>query len=283
MPFFTSPLRRLPSPPGERWLLCHLNFNGGRPLTAIFENMINDTPNDGILVVWLPLYLSCEIIVTRPDTIMEVVNSHNYDWEKPSLIKKALAGILGPEGLTHVEGAQHKAMRRVAAPAFSSRQMRDLAPLFYARGTALTDMMARKIVEIDNEGLELMALLSRVSLDIIGAAGVGMDFNTVENEGSRLANLYASVSNAPAFLLILMVWFPTWFIRQLKGTAFARTLEVQSELRQEVGNLLQKKKARKTHENMAYHSKDIIASIMESGDFSDDYLVSQLLTFLAAG
>ena len=33
----------------------------------------------------------------------------------------------------------------------------------------------------------------------------------------------------------------------------------------------------------AEDTKDIIASIMRSGDFSDDYLVSQLLTFLAAG
>ena len=283
IPFFTSPLRRLPSPPGEKWPLCHLNFNGGKPPTNIFEEMINSTPNDGILVVWLPLYLACELVITRPDAIMEVVNSHNYDWEKPSLIKKALAGILGPEGLTHVEGNQHKAMRRVVAPAFSGRHIRDLCPLFYAKGIALVDTMARRGREADDHAMELMGPMSRVTLDIIGAAGVGMDFNTVEDEDSRLAKLYNLVSNPPAFTLLLMVWLPNWLLRRLKGTGIARTIEARLQLRKEISALLQEKKARRNQEKSNEHSRDIIASIMDSGDFSDDYLVSQMLTFIAAG
>ena len=91
---------------------------------------------------------------------MEVVNSRNYDWEKPSLIKKALAGILGPEGLTHVEGNQHKAMRRIVAPAFSGRLIRDLCPLFSAKGIDLVNTMARRISEADENAFELMGLMS---------------------------------------------------------------------------------------------------------------------------
>ena len=245
--------------------------------------MINSTPNDGILVVWLPLYLGCEIIITRPDAIMEVVNTRNYDWEKPSLIKKALAGILGPEGLTHVEGNQHKAMRRVVAPAFSGRLIRDLCPLFYAKGIALVDTMAHRLSDSGSGTMELMGLTSRVTLDIIGAAGVGMDFNTTEDEDSQLAKLYSLVSNPPAFSLLLMVWFPKWLLRQLRWTSIARTIEAQVQLRKEIVAILQEKKARKRQEKSTEHSKDIIASIMDSGDFSDDYLVSQMLTFLAAG
>jgi cytochrome P450 len=282
IPFFTSPLRRLPSPPGERFLLGHLNFNGGKPCTILFEDMINGTPNDGLLVLWGPLYLTCDVILTRPDTLMDMLNSHNYDWEKPSLSKKVLAGILG-EGLANVEGTKHKTMRRVVAPAFSGRQIRDLAPLFYAKGIALADVMARRVRETDDGVLELMALVSRVTLDIIGAAGVGMDFNTIENEESPLAKLYDSVANPPAFFMLVDMIFPKWLIRQLRGTAFARTVEAQSRLREEVRALMQEKKAHMNQEESAQPSKDIIASIMKSGDFSDDYLVSQLLTFLAAG
>ncbi|EXJ55192.1 hypothetical protein A1O7_08118 [Cladophialophora yegresii CBS 114405] len=283
IPFFKSPLRRLPSPPGEKFLLCHLNFNGGQPPTTIMEDMVNSMPNDGILVVWLPLYLSCEIIVTRPDTLMDMLNSHNYDWEKPPFIRKALAGIVG-EGLVNVEGAKHKAMRRVVAPAFSGRHIRELAPLFYSKGLALAAVMAHQVRDSSDGVLDVTGPVSRAALDIIGAAGVGMDFDTLENENSRLAKLYQTVTNAPAFFLLVSMLFPRWLLRRLKGTGFARTIEAQLQLHDEIRKLMQEKKALLREEKSDAHDvNDIIASIMRAGDFSDDYLVSQMLTFLAAG
>lgn len=284
LPFFQSPLRRLPSPPGEKLVLCHLDFNGGKPPTALFEKFVNGTPNDGLLVLWLPLYLSCQVIVTKPDALMDVLNSHSYDWEKPPLIKKVIAGILG-EGLVNVEGAKHKAMRRVLAPSFSGRGIRDLAPLFYTKAVGLTDAMARQVRETDDGVLELMALFSRVSLDIIGAAAVGMDFNTIEDEASPLAKLYETVARPPAFFMLVSVMFPKWLLRQLRWTGVARTIQAQDRLKEEVCMLIREKKRLMDQDNSAQHtgSSDIIASIMQSGDFSDDYLVGQLLTFLAAG
>jgi hypothetical protein len=279
IPFFKSPLRRLPSPPGEKFLLCHLNFNGGRPPTTLFENFLNDTPNDGLLVLWLPLYLSYELVPTRPDTLMDVLSSHNYDWEKPPLIKRVLSAIVG-EGLVNVEGAKHKAMRRVVAPAFSGRLIRDLAPLFYSKGLNLAELISRQAKAADGGIIDLEPLFSRVSLDIIGAAGVGMDFNTVGNEDSRLAKLYNLVMHPPAFFLLVNALFPRWMIRRLGSERFTRVLDAQVQLRREVDVLLQEKKVDMQSDK---DSKDIIASIMRSGEFSDDYLMGQLLTFLAAG
>lgn len=282
VPFFTSPLRLLPSPPGERLLLCHLNFNGGRPPTTIFENMMNDTPNDGIIVLWGPLYLFTEVFVTRPDTAIEVLNSHAYDWHKPSVIRKVLVRILG-EGLVNVEGAKHKAMRRVVAPSFTGRQTRDQAPLFYAKGLVLADVMARRLTQNRDGELEMMVLASCVSLDIIGAAAVGMEFNTIEDEHSYLAKLYRSVAEPPPFSLLVQVIFPKWMIQRIKGSGFAATLNAQSQLRDKIRALLTEKKINMYEDESASQSKDIIASIMKAGDFSEDYLVGQMLTFLTAG
>lgn len=281
-PFFTSPLRRLPSPPGERFLLCHLNLNGGKPLTSLVENWINDTPNDGIVVLWAPFYLFHEVIVTQPDAIMDVLNSRNYDWEKPAMTRNVLTAILG-EGLVSVEGNVHKTMRRVAAPAFSGRQTRDLAPLFYAKGLALVEVLARQVREADDGVVEVMGAVSRVTLDIIGKAGIGMDFNSLDNEESTLAKLYEMVMEAPSFFLLVDSLFPRWLLQQFGWKGFAKTIEAQSRLRSEVRTLLQEKKVDMNQENSTQHGTDIIASIMKSGDFSDDYLIGQLLTFLAAG
>ena len=286
IPFFTSPFRHLPSPAGERFPIGHLNFNGGKPPTDNIARMVENTPNGGVLVLWLPLYLSCEILLTNPDLIMDVQNTHNYDWEKPAGIKRLLARTLG-EGLAIVEGNKHKAVQKAVAPAFSGHQIRDLVPLFCGKGLAFADSLAREAGKSADGVLEMMAQMSRVTLDIIGAAGVGMDFNTIDNDENRLAKLYAMITDPPdrgplwLFLPIMML-FPPWLIRQLKGTVYARITDAQMQLRSQVRALVQEKK-RLMLQGKVEEQRDIIATIMKSGNFSDDYLVDQLLTFLAAG
>lgn len=281
-PFLTSPLHHLPSPPGERFPTGHLDFNGGKPPTDNIGKML-ETPNDGLLVLRV-MYLWCEVIPTRPDTLMDVLNTNNYDWEKPPGSKKFLARTLG-EGLVITEGNTHKAMRKVVAPAFSGHHIRDLVPLFYAKGLAFADSLAREAAKSTDGKVEMLAQMSRVTLDIIGAAGVGKDFNTIEDNQNPLANSYAKITSSdrgPLWLFVLInTTMPTWFIERLRGTPYARVAEAQKQLRNDVRNLIQEK--RRSTPDKLDEQKDIISIILRSGDFSDDYLVDQLLTFLAAG
>ena len=282
IPFFTSPLRHLPSPPYSRFPLGHLDFNGGRPPSDNIARMFENTPNNGLLVLWMPLFLHAEIIPTKPETLVEILNTNNYDWEKPGNTKKFLARTTG-EGLINAEGNAHKAMRKAVAPAFSGHHIRELAPLFYAKGLAFADSLAR---EAAKGPVEVMAQMSRVTLDIIGAAGVGKDFNTIENDEDKLAKLYAYITDGnrgPLWLfVILMLVAPQWVWERLRGTPYARIANAQKQLRIEIRALIQEKK-QLIKEGKSEQQKDIIAIIMRSGDFSDDYLVNQLLTFLAAG
>lgn len=284
VPFFTSPFRHLPTPPNGSLFLGHLSFNGSEPPTDIIANMIQSTPNDGLIVLWGPFYLFSAVIPTRPDTFMDMVNTHNYDWEKPSAPKKMLARTLG-EGLVNAEGSTHKSMRRVVAPAFSGRHIRDLVPLFYAKGLAFADALAREAKIAADGSLEMMSQMSRVTLDIIGAAGVGKDFNTIEKDDDPLANLYATITptdRGPLILFLLInTIVPQWIVRQLRGTIYARVANAQVQLRQDVRTLMQDKK--RTIQEKPDQQKDIIAIIMKSGEYTDDYLRDQLLTFLAAG
>ena len=284
VPFVTSPLRHLPSPPGDRFPIGHLNFNGGKPPTDKIADMLRKTPNDGLVVLWGPFYLFCHIIPTRPDTIMDMLNTYNYDWEKGAMDRKFLARTLG-EGLVNVEGNKHKAMRRVIAPAFSGRHVRDLVALFYAKGLAFTNSLAREAKGSRDGSLEIMEQMSRVTLDIIGEAGVGKDFNTIDNDEDPLADLYSKITNpnrGPLLLfLLIQALVPPWIARRLGGTVYARVAEAQLQLREQVRALMQEKKQMMLEK--PEQQKDIIATIMRSGDFPDDYLVDQLLTFLAAG
>lgn len=284
IPFFTSPLRHVPSPLGERLLTAHLNFNGGKPPTDNISSLVEETPNDGLIVLWGPLFLWAQIVPTRPDTLMEMLNTHNYDWEKPALSKKLLARTLG-KGLVNVEGHEHKAMRKVVAPAFSGHHIRELVPLFYSKGLDFAESMAREASRSADGAVEMMHQMSLVTLDIIGLAGLGKDFNTIENNDDPLAKSYAAITGpdrGPLWLFLFLTYTtPVWVLRKLRGTPYARITNAQAKLRNDVRALVQEKK--RIMQDKAEQQKDIIAIIMRSGDYSDDYLVDQLLTFLAAG
>ncbi|KAI1622324.1 cytochrome P450 [Exophiala viscosa] len=284
IPFFTNPLRYVPSPPGENFPLCHLDTNGGRPPTDIITNLFKNTPNDGLIVAWLPFYLWAQVMPTRPDTLMDLLNTHNYDWEKPAEMNKFIGRTIG-EGLIVAEGDKHKAMRKAVAPAFSGRHIRDLVPLFYTKGSDFADSLARQTKQSADGSVEIMGQMSHVTLDIIGAAGVGKDFKTIENDQDPLAKLYATLTDenrGPVLLFyFITAWMPAWFIRRLRGTVYARFDEARIRLREDARALMREKKQMML--DKPEQQKDIIATIMRSGDFSDDYLVDQLLTFLAAG
>lgn len=285
VPFFLSPFRHLPSPPGAPFPLGNLDFNRGRPQAENIAEKIRSTPNDGVLVLWMPLYLSYQLLITRPETLMEMLNTRNYDWEKPAASKQFLERTIG-QGLVSAEGDVHKAMRKNVQPAFSGHHIKDLISLFYQKGLQFADSTARKAKASSDGSLEMMGQMTRVTLDIIGSAGVGKDFNTIDSDDDPLAQLYATITDTNKGIPVVFFWvqafFPRWIVRNLmRGSIYARVAEAQIELRVQVRALMAEKRQKMLEKSA--QENDIISIIMRSGDFSDDYLVNQLLTFLAAG
>jgi cytochrome P450 len=281
IPFFRSPLRHLPRPRGDRLIFGHARHE--RPQTQVFLDLMREVPNDGAIGLYGLFHVNIAVLITRTDLVLDVVNSRAYDWQKPGPAKKILGKTLG-NGLVNVEGSEHKAMRKAVAPAFSGRHIRDLVPLFYHKGLAFADSIARASEVSPERTVEIANPMARVTLDIIGAAGVGKDFNTIENDEDELARLYESITspNKGNFLVFIFVniWLPSSVIRLMYGTPFAKRAQATVDLRHKIRELLAEKK-RAIKPDTA--EKDIISIIMRSGDFSDDYLCSQLLTFLAAG
>lgn len=284
VPFLTSPLRHLPRAKGERFILGHMSLFREQPPTNIMLKVIQETPNDGLIVIWGLLYLRVHVVPTTIENIMDILNGHSYDWEKPTAAKKILGRILG-EGLVNVEGNTHKSMRRSVAPAFSGRHIRDLVPLFWTKGVKFSDSIARAAKSSSDGTVEINTQMSRVTLDIIASAGVGKDLNTIENDDDELARLYEMITNTdrgpPLVFFLISIFLPQKLVRQLHGTPYKRVARATFALRQNIRKLLAEKK--QAMEMKTANQKDIIAIIIRSGDFSDDYLASQLLTFLAAG
>ncbi|KAK5072387.1 hypothetical protein LTS08_008127 [Lithohypha guttulata] len=237
------------------------------------------TPNDGLLTFYQLFHSGPIVVPTTPEAVMEIVNARSYDWHKPGPDARLLRRILG-NGLVVAEGQPHKSMRKAVAPAFSGKQIRDLVPLFYEKGRAFVEVLAEKSPD---GAVEITTQMSKVTLDIIGSTGIGMDFDTIHNQDNKLAQLYEIITGpdrGPIVLFFLInAFLPPVLVENMYGTRYARVANAVRTLRHEVRGLLQEKKQSLEMKQQ----NDIIATIMRSGDFSDDYLCDQLLTFFAAG
>jgi cytochrome P450 len=128
---------------------------------------------------------------------------------------------------------------------------------------------------------------SRVSLDIIGLAGMGQAFNAIPDPNNTLYKKYKSMfGESPARLrkvrLVLFIlsaaklyfrWYPSEYNRKLfDGSKYVRNFSRQ---------IIQEKKEKMAKSE--HVTTDIISVALESGCFTDEDLVDQVMTFLAAG
>lgn len=101
---------------------------------------------------------------------------HSHIYEKPWQSRRLITGLIGC-GMLTAEGNMHKWQRRVAMPAFSVQNMRELVPLVFAKGDELKEKWLEMIrdasAETEKGGMKLDVChwVSRATFDVIGSAG----------------------------------------------------------------------------------------------------------------
>lgn len=230
--------------------------------------------------------------------------SKNYDFTKPTLVRQALSRILGV-GVLLAEGDEHRFQRKMLAPAFAFRHIKDLYPVFWQKGRESVVAMRRQIESQraalpanapaeDATRLEINGWASRVTLDIIGTAGLGRDFRAIDDPNNKLTSTYRSMLNptgAARTLALLSLVFPRWLVTSLPFRRNTDIVDASRFLRQTCSDLVQEKKAKMQASKRAEADSntprvtdvDILSVALESGGFPDDKLADQLMTFLAAG
>lgn len=187
-------------------------------------------------------------------------------------------------------------------PAFAFRHVKDLYPVFWKKSveaaTAMTeniraggasqeemyDVVRNTDIGPDEAVIEAGDWGSRATLDIIGVTGLGKDFGAIKDPNNRLNVTYRTVfkpSKGAAFLGMLNLLLPGWFVRNLPVKRNGEVEACVKVIRAECLSLIRDKKARM--EKGKLEDLDILSVALESGAFSDDNLVDQLMTFLAAG
>jgi cytochrome P450 len=108
-----------------------------------------------------------------PTSIVTVqhVTSNPTIYVKPGFVRKAIERVLG-KGVLTAEGERHKRQRKVLNPAFSTDYIRNIVPIFSAKATELVTMLLDDVTAQPAEGIDVLPLLNRVTLDIISSSGV---------------------------------------------------------------------------------------------------------------
>lgn len=126
---------------------------------------------------------------------------------------------------------------------------------------------------------------SRLTLDIIGPVAMGKDFQSLTNKENAIAAAYLEIldpSTARLIFLALHLIMPEWIIRRLPWSV-NRMIDTNCSFLRDVSRKIVLEKRSEVYGKGEPAKYDILSSIIQTGQFNDDQIIDQMLTFLAAG
>ncbi|KAI0520985.1 cytochrome P450 [Xylaria bambusicola] len=294
-PNLLSPLRHLPTVDGNAWWSRQSLRLISEPKGLPQSDWVEQVPHHQRGLVRYRTALNQErLIVASPEALAEVLTTKNYHFKKPQIVANALKPIAGA-GILLAEGDHHKEQRKTLLPAFAYRHIKDLYGLMWDISshavTSLTEAVATKS-KADQQPytIDMMQWASKVTLDIIFVGGMGQSFESVRCEDRdymTLRRIYKTVfsqSIQDLIMFILRVWImPYWMVQYVPLKRNVELQEAARTLRDICRQLIRQKKSDLESEVADKGEKDILTVALNYGGFTEDELVEQLLTFLAAG
>ncbi|KAJ4318078.1 hypothetical protein N0V94_004603 [Neodidymelliopsis sp. IMI 364377] len=281
-PFFLSPLRHLPQASGFKPLIGHGIIMFQCPPGQAHLNIMKTTPNDGIIRT-MGFFHTDRLILTSPAALADVLVNKSYDFEKPPWSRAFLRKFLG-DGLLMTEGEEHKHHRKQIMPAFHFRHIKELYPVFWSKSIEFCNALKASLADDASKILEIGHYSTQVTLDIIGLAGLGRDIASLRSSEDELVKNYEEIlepTTEKAIYFICHLIFPPRLIALLPWKLNERVKITTGNLKRICTEFVVERKSQMKAETQ--ESRDILSIMIRSNNFSDENLVDQLLTFMAAG
>lgn len=269
------------------------HFTRQKIAAQLYADLVQDTPNEGIVA--LRSLGSTTLLVVDPAVVSIVLVSQRFNYTKPPTLRKFLAPLLG-DGLVFLEGEEHRFWRKNTQPAFSARRIQDLYSMMWKKAQALTDVLeksiehkpSKEIIAAENaihtNTVEMIHWATRVSLDMIGIAGLGHDFSSLHNSDDQLSKDYDTLTE-PTMGKLLWFFLNSRISRKAGQMVLWNLSKFMDERVASVrGISIQLIESKKTaiKSNVGDHF-DILSSLISSNNFSEEQLTDHLLTFLVVG
>ncbi|KAK4229991.1 cytochrome P450 4V2 [Podospora fimiseda] len=288
-PKLFSPLRKFPGPKPGSFFMGNFIEIRQHPTGVPHRKWINSIPNNGI-IRYLSLFNFERLLITSPEALREVLTTKNYEFQKPSNMRFNLGRILGV-GVLLAEGEEHKKQRRDLGPAFKFGHVKNLYPMFWEKSRECVEAMTAEIrknatttEERPNAVIEVGSWASRVTLDIIGVTGLGRDFGAIKDPNNKLNQTYQNIfkpTRQGQILGTLQIVLPAPLLDLLPVKRNTDMHSAAHVIRTTCADLIREKKERQASGKPM--TLDILSAALDSKAFTDENLVDQLMTFLAAG
>lgn len=298
-PKLVSPLRHLPQPDDATFFMGSSARIFKEPSGIPMREWTDTIPNDG-LIRYTHWFNRERLLLTSPKSLNEVLVTKNYEFVKPTQIRNGLGRILGI-GILLAEGDEHKRQRKNLMPAFTYRHVKDLVPVFWSKSREMVDCVAKasqisestskeskSVVANDEKAdksehapgtIEVGNWTSRATLDIIGLSGMGKDFGALEDPDNELNQTYRKIFNPSRtgrLLQLAGLFMPFWLLKRLPLKRNGEIEAAASLIKDICRNLIAgKRKAMQEKERVEV---DILSVALESGGFTDEELVNQMMT-----
>lgn len=172
-------------------------------------------------------------------------------------------------------------------PAFAYRHIKDLYPVFWAKSIEMVHLMQKELKESPDSTLQVKGYASRATLDIIGLAGMGQDFDSLQNPDAPLNQAYRMIFKNPNLLAKILfmanVLFGENTIFLKLPTNRNNDIDTGGEYIRNVARKMIEVAKEKLSDPEAKHGVDIISVAIRSGTFDEENLAEQVMTFLGAG
>ena len=219
---------------GQFWRILH------EPQGETLHKWAEEVSHEGI-IRYLDLFNTERIAVFSPKALAEILVTRSYEFTKPPQLIKGLGRILGV-GLFLAEGYEHKVssqrgyfpdgvvmirwygtettQRSNASICVPTYKRPLVYPVFPANSRALAEAAT---THTQWEGGDIATVdfgswVSRAALDIIGVAGLGTDFQAIQDPYNELHQTYRKIfspGRTGQLLGILSFLLPSWVIRAL--------------------------------------------------------------------
>ncbi|KEP47409.1 cytochrome P450 family protein [Rhizoctonia solani 123E] len=288
-----SPLRNLQGPENENLIFGHLWSLQETQTGDIWERWIEKY---GKTFRWRRFFGSYELCTIDMRAINYIM-SRDTMFPKSKRLRTALARVLG-EGLLSAEPEAHKRQRRIMNPAFSAPHIRNLVPIFWAKSNQLRDIWLETLRDKpEGETIDVLLGLTCAALDIIGIAGFGYEFHSLEGtDEDELAKAFMGVFNSNEERPSMVALFFMISCHRLGiPTKQSRRMEANLETIRRIGmGIVNDKKTvlQESKGDEESHGRDLLTLLIKSNispdveshqAMTDKEIFGQISTFLAAG
>ncbi|KAF7310487.1 Cytochrome P450 [Mycena chlorophos] len=224
--------------------------------------------------------------------ISHIVQSSNF--QKPWQTRRYLGRLLG-RGVFNLEGAEHRALRKIIAPVFTAQAVKGISGVYFQKAEELCDRWDSILSTDDVKTLDVAHWASRLTFDIFGLAALDYHFNSLLEESEAVYCAYRemfSISDRSSQLRVLKQLYLPIVERIWPDEGDRSTQRCLKTIRECGMGLIQAKRQAILAEKLDFQSqeKDLLSLLIKSNlsaeasiQLSDKEILDQLTSFLFAG